>query len=476
MASINPLSGAQSQQSPLETLLAAYRAQQERPLQALRQRQQLLQSQRNLLSSLRNTLQELLARAVDVAQRGTNPFAARKVESSSPDIATASADSSAILSSATLFVERLARADVLASNRLSRTDPFGITGTRSFQLTANGTTVTVSVTFDGSETTEQALRRIAAAINSTANVGATATVVQDTPSTVRLTLIAKQTGSPAAITFDDPEGLLATLGWTPALFADPANRTVMTDSSAGYQLSAVEQLNAQVVLNGISLVRPTNTFDDALPGVRLTLLRAQRSGDPPVTLTTTVDTDKVANYITTLLNAYNDALKALNSALSKEFKGDGRTRALLLQLRAIVSEQLGSGSLRSLSDIGITIGKDGTLTLSAKDRLQQQLQNDPSQVARLLGANGGFADRLRTLLEEMTASNGGLRARMRMTDERIRNLSTRIRQLQQRIDQQVEAYRREYLKLQQLYSMAQSQLGLLGNFASPSSGIPLVSP
>jgi len=40
----------------------------------------------------------------------------------------------------------------------------------------------------------------------------------------------------------------------------------------------------------------------------------------------------------------------------------------------------------------------------------------------------------------------------------------------------VEAYRREYLKLQQLYSMAQSQLGLLGNFASPSSGIPLVSP
>jgi flagellar capping protein FliD len=108
MASINPLSGAQSQQSPLETLLAAYRAQQERPLQALRERQQLLQSQRNLLSSLRNTLQELLARAVDVAQRGTNPFAARKVESSSPDIATASADSSAILSSVTLFVERTA--------------------------------------------------------------------------------------------------------------------------------------------------------------------------------------------------------------------------------------------------------------------------------------------------------------------------------------------------------------------------------
>jgi len=464
-----------NRQSPLEQLLAAYRAQQSRPLEALQRQQKQLQEQQKLLATLRTKLEELYFRAQLFTLSGAaERFATRKLQSSAPDIVTGTAQNSALLGSVSLTVHRLARNDTLVSDRLNRTSPFGLSGTYRFELTANGSTATVEVTLDGTEDTETALRKIAAAVNATASIGVVATLILDTATTVRLSLTAKQTGSDAAITFTDTDGLLASLGWNSSLFADPENRTVMTDTTAGYQLARVSELNAELNLNGITVVRPTNTISDLLPGITLTLLRSQQPGDAPVTLTTTVDADKVAAFLKDFLDSYNAALKELNSALQTTLKGDPSLRQIRSQLRLLSSQLLGSGPLKTLRDIGITVGSDGTLSLSDRTRLEQELSIGSDRVAALFTSAGGLGERIVSALHDTVGSSGTLRLRWQSIGTQLQTLNSRISQLQKRVDQQVEQYRKEYLKLQQLYSMASAQLGMITNFATPPTGLSLL--
>ncbi|MCS7170180.1 MAG: hypothetical protein NZ949_06110, partial [Candidatus Kapabacteria bacterium] len=285
-------SGAASGQTLLEQLLAAYRSQQGRPLEALKQRQKQIQERQKLLNNLHTRLEELLFQAQTFSRPGAEErFMARKVQSSAPEIVTATAQSSALLGSVSIQVQRTARNDVLSSDRLLKTEPFGLSGTYRFDLTAGGNPFSVEVSLNGTEDTETALRKIATAINTTPNSSVAATVIADTATTARLTLTAKQTGTAAAIAFADNTGLLSRLGWTNSLFADPESRIVATNAAAGYQLARSSELNAQLAVNGLTVVRESNIITDLLPGMTLTLLRSQQPTDPPVTLTTVADTE-----------------------------------------------------------------------------------------------------------------------------------------------------------------------------------------
>ncbi len=456
----------------LEQLLAAYRAQLSRPVEALKKQRNQFQEQQKVLSSLRSTLQELLFQAQLLTLPGAEQrFATRTVQSSHPEVITATAQNAAPLGSASVYVARTASNDVLASARLTKTDPFAPAGTYRFELTATGSTVTVTVTLDGTEDTETALRKIATAVNTTAEVGAVATVIADTATTVRLTLTAKRTGSDAAISFVDIDGMLARLGWDSSLFADPENRTVLTDTTAGYHRARLSELNALLNVNGISVTRQSNTISDLLPGLTLTLLRSHTANEPPATLTTTVDTDGAAAVIQKLLDAYNAALKELNRALTGPFKGDTALRQLLSTLRSLGSQSLGSGPLQTLADIGISAGKDGTLTLTNRQRLAQELSIDSARVAALFTASGGFGERIVAELHDITGSAGTLQMRWNSIGGRLRILDNRIWQLERRLEQQVELYRKEYLHLQQLYSAATAQLGMVNNFATSVAAV-----
>lgn len=459
-------------QSPLEQLLAAYRTHQSRPLEALRQQQKRWQERQKLLTSLRTQIEELFHRASSLTlSNASELFAARKVQSSAPEVVRAAAQNATPLGSISIQVQRLASNDVLLSDRLQRADPFGLSGMYRFTIASGGTTAEVSVSLTGTENTETALRTIASAINSTADIGVIATVVLDTPATVRLMLTAKQTGSDAAITFSDIQGLLAHLGWDENLFRDSESRTIVSSTRAGYQFARASELNAQLTLNGLTVIRLSNTISDLLPGITLTLGRSQSPTEPPVVLTTMADTDRVATLIQGILDAYNTALRSLSSALDGNLKGSPALNQLYNQLRLLSSQSLGNGPLRTLRDIGITVNQDGTLTISDRSQLEQELLRDSNRVAALFTSAGGLGEQLVSTLRDVVGSTGTLRSQWEISQQQLLILDRRIRQLEQRINARVEQYRKEYIKLQQLYAMATSQLSMLNNFVLASTGM-----
>lgn len=97
-------------------------------------------------------------------------FNSKAATSSNQDFVTASADKTANAGSFSLFVNQLAKSDMLLSNDLDLSTAVGTTGTHSFTIkTGDGSdgdfTSTVSVTLDGTETNESLLEKITDAVN-----------------------------------------------------------------------------------------------------------------------------------------------------------------------------------------------------------------------------------------------------------------------------------------------------------------------
>ncbi len=466
MASPFALSGLGSSGSttPLEQLLEAYRKSRSKPIDTLKNERTQLQQRSTFYSSLLSDLNGLSSQLAIFSDASTSisKFQAKAVTVSDSSVVTASATSSASVGSYTVHVNRLASADFLVSDQKVAANASGYSaGTKSFDLTVNGSTTTISVTFDGTETFEQAIQKIADAINASSDVGVTAAAVKDTSSTVRLTLTAKDTGQSNAITFTDPDGVLANLGITTSLFADPANRTTFTSSAAGYGIADTANLNAEFKLNGITIVRESNTVDDVLSGVTLTLKKAQDPSDPDVTMTVSVNAEGVKNNVQPLLDAYNNVLKKLESNDSI-LQSDFALRVLKTDLRTLASSEIGTGTYKYLRDVGITINDDGTLTISDMDTFREAVSTDASAVAQLFE---DFAQAVDAKISSFVGDSGLLTARKESISSQIENINKRIDTLEERLNDELKNVADQYTSMLNLYIQAQQQLQLLSTFS-----------
>jgi len=315
---------ASSSESPMQLLIEAYKRTQQAPVTALKSKNADMERRQKFFNGLRTKVEAVKSFAdAMLTSDAASKFSTRKVTSSNEAVLTATAGSSAIVGAGAVKVERLAANDVLISDRETLADSFGITaGTKSFDVTVNGTSKTVSVIFDGTETNESALQKISTAVNNTTDIGVSSTFIKDTTTTGRLTLTSKTSGTSNSISFTDTDGVLAQLGISAGLSSDPSNRTLSTSTTAGFKKAAVADLNAKLDVNGVEVLRGTNTIDDVLTGVTLTLLKPQLVTDEAINVTTSADTDKLISNLKPTLDAFNDLLKFVKQEMGGSVKSN----------------------------------------------------------------------------------------------------------------------------------------------------------
>ncbi|MCX7930291.1 MAG: flagellar filament capping protein FliD, partial [Chlorobi bacterium] len=309
-----------------------------------------------------------------------------------------------------------------------------------------------------SETGLTLLNKIASAINGASGAGATASVQSAGVNQSRLVISNSSPGGQLVI--EDVDGVLSKIGIASQTLRD--ERTKASSTGGGYSLGTANDLNASLTVNGVTMSRSSNTITDAISGATLTLLKAQQSGEAPVNLTTAVGTDKVADTVKPLLDAYNDVLNYIKNNI-KTIGGDAALRGFHSDLRSL-SSKVFSGSLSSLADIGIKIASDGTLSIDNKDRLKQQLETNPTAVASLFTASGGFADSIMGKITGLVGSDGLLQSRSSSLSQQIKRVSDQKKALQDRIEREVEQQRREYTKLQELFYSLQGQMSQYSSY------------
>lgn len=292
--------------------------------------------------------------------------------------------------SADIRVTRLARGQVSHSAIVASASTTIAQGTLT--LSVNGTSYPVVV--DASNNT---LGGLAAAFNAT-NSGVRASLVGDTGG-VRLVLKG-ETGAAKAFTITG----------NPAAF----NSTNLTRVQTS--------LDAQLNVDGLNLVRASNTVSDIIAGVTLTLVKAATS--TTITLGAKRPADTLKSTLGDFVSVYNQLRTDISAARSAT-GGDAALRGIERQLGAILGQPVTSrGGIDTLAEIGISTNGDGTIALDAA-KFDAAFAANPDAVeaifaptrdaTRTATTDPGIAGALTALRDAAARSGGpleGLKARL----------------------------------------------------------------
>ncbi len=448
-----------------------------------------LQARINALSTLKTKLTTLNNAAKELT--GTTAITKFKVytaESSNSSVATATATSDTSPGTYTLFVSSVAKSDTVLSDRIANSEMSIVNteftpeellsgeATRQLRIKINGNEIaTITVELLSTDTNKTILDKIRDAINNSAEASQylTASVIGDTASTSRLSLLSKSTGSENAISIEDVTGnLLDAIGLTDDVVS---NRTVSGTTTAGYVYGDASNLNAQVTLNGVSFTSSTNTLQNVVPGLTIQLKSAQAPGDSSVQLNVAIDAKAVESNIQSFINAYNSVITYIRqqTAVNPEaktreiFAGDTMITGLRLNLQSITAAAVDdvAGDYNALFKIGITTNKDGTLTISDSTKLSTAVRNNVSEVIKLFSQDDenskGIAVKINNLLNGFVGTEGQIETSRSTLNSQMNSLTTRITAMNKRVDKQAEQYREQFAKMLSVYQQAVAQQSAL---------------
>ncbi len=308
-----------------------------------------------------------------------------------------------------------------------------------------------------------------------AGAGVTASIVTDT-SGARLSLRSSESGADNGfrLAVNDSDGGAINDGQGLSRFAfDPlAGSTGMQQQQAAG--------NALATVNGIAVESASNELTGVIDGLTLRL----RKQDAASSVTVTSDREAVKTAIQDFASAYNNLVKAIaeqtrydpGSKTGGPLQGDSAATGLQRQLRSL----LGAGSeasstFRRLSDVGLAVQRDGTLSVDATrlDGATAQL----TELRKAFSANDadpqkdGFARRYADLAQQVLGVDGslstrteGLRLRIARNGEEQVALEDRVERFRARLVAQYTAMDGNLARLNALSGyVTQQLLSLQGN-------------
>ncbi len=323
-----------------------------------------------------------------------------KTTSADDSVITASAESGADVGNYGIEVVRTADYHKMDSNEAADTDTFGGTAGDSVSVQV-GSDPADTVTID--LTTAKTLAEIRDAINDDAdNPGVTATIIAGDGGNQRLILTSDSTGEASAMT---------------ASYGGTVDLGLTTLNDIGGDLSL---LDSEINVDGYNITRATNTIDDVLTGVTLNL----QSADPGNAHSVNVERDNSA--VSLRIQAFADAYDSLRAEIQIQRSGQLGSDSVLLslerQLQDVLNEAATSGAFSYLAEVGVTMEKDGTMTVDTT-RLDAALQDNFDDVAQLFAAeDDGFASRFYNLADNWLASDGIIETRTGGLNDRIDGL------------------------------------------------------
>jgi flagellar hook-associated protein 2 len=394
----------------------------------------------------------------------TSLFALRKATSSDEAVVTATADKGEAIGNYNISVTTLAKYNSFGSNSLaSDTATSTKTGTLVIK---KGSADAVTITIDSSNNTLQGIKN---AINN-ADAGFTATVINDGNATTpyRLILTSDDSGSANGLSITN-------------------NLNQGTDSAISFtQITAAD--DAAFTVNGVNVTRGSNTITDVIDGITLNL-KALTNGNP-AQITLTRDTEAIVTGIKDFVSKYNDVVSYISSQAKYDsttktagiLSGDFTLRNTQSQLGSTLFQSIQSdgSTLSLLSQVGIKLGNDGTLSVD-ETKLKNGLSDKFQETAKLFLADGqnlegdtvSIIPKLQSLLKSVTDNFGG--AVHNATDalqQNILRINEQIAQMELRLETRRELLIAQYSKadeaLRQLSVLQSSLSSQLSSLSSTS--------
>ena len=353
----------------------------------------------------------------------------------------ATTSASALPGSYRVEVSQLATSGSLASTRVNEKDqPLGLQGATSIRLNFAGSdSVDIEIGADSS------LNDIRDAINANKDAGVNATIINDGEG-YRLALSSKATGQDASIDSFN--------------FVDASGEEVAGPFGEATETGAKQQgQDASLTVNGISITSAKNQVEGAIQGVTLNLGELSIAEGEKATSTVNIERDtlKQREAINGFVKAFND-LKGTMGKLTSfnaetgdagQLLGDRAVRTIESRLRSTLTGGVEGGELSTLSQLGITLQRDGTLKVDDK-KLDDLVSNNPQALSAFFAGDkteNGLAGKLSASVEQMMGSNGTLKGAISGAEALVKSLDVRYAQMEKSIEGTISRYRTQFGQL-----------------------------
>jgi len=370
-------------------------------LNIIAQKKSALQSRISAFGTLKSSLASFQTALANLST--ANKFNVQSSKISDSSIFSATANGKATNGDYAVTVSQLAQTQKLATAGFAnKTDTVGSgtltitlgtydSGSNSFTPNAAKTPVDIAIPA-GSDS----LEKVRDAINR-ANAGVSASIINDgSASGNRLVITSQDSGTVNSIKIevaDDDGNALDDSGLSRLAF-DPT-----LASGSGKNLSQVQEAkDARLNVDGIDIVKSSNTISDAIEGVTLNLLKV--SGGTASSLNIATDTAAIEASVEAFVKAYNDLnttitnLTKYNETTKKgsALTGDGTARNIASKIKSTLIGTINTGgALSSLSQIGVGFKADGTLSLDSA-KLQDRISTNFEDIAKLFATSATASD------------------------------------------------------------------------------------
>ncbi|HCL68568.1 MAG TPA: hypothetical protein DIC49_03560 [Gammaproteobacteria bacterium] len=237
--------------------------------------------------------------------------------------------------------------------------------------------------------------------------------------------------------------------------------TVTDDATSGTVLNMTSRLstasNAELVVNGVAVERSTNTINDVVTGMTLSLAGATASTS---VISVARDLTGAESRIRALVDAYNVMEASFDNLTDPEstaelggiFSGDTSFRVIRDRVKSLFLDQssTATSNLSYLNDIGITFTRSGTLEID-DDRLTAALNNNFADVVSIFSAdtnnqtnfgeaNRGIAGDAIVTLNDMMAQDGTIVTQTTALSNRVDEYRDDLADLDRRMTQIYNRY------------------------------------
>lgn len=400
----------------------------------LKTKQSTEQSIVSALQSINSSFSSLSTAAESLAKASTWQTV---TGTSSNSNVTVSTDTGATTASFKLTVDSLAtssQAVFSTASALSDT----VTSQSLTLTTGDGTLYTID-TGDGS------LQDVISGINEqSSETGISATAVKVADGSYKLLVQSTATGADTAFTLTNDDG---------------------SDLLGGATVTA--GTDAQITLsNGITATSSSNTFEELMTGVSLTLADSMSTGDT-ATITLSQDSSTVAATVSAFVDQVNSLLSTIDSATKYATAGDSSSTSGVLAGNSTViglrNSLLSSvfGGTGSMSSVGIQTDRYGNLVFD-EETFKTAYAADPAGVAAMFTANDsgedGWAARVQAVADEASDSYTGSITRAITSHQSISdNLQERIDDWDLRLELRQSTLEAKFNNMETILSTLNSQ-------------------
>lgn len=261
-----------------------------------------------------------------------------------------------------------------------------------------------------------------------------------------------------------------------------------TETKNGVTKLKEQQLGdyAELTVNGTTVISSSNTVTSEISGIEgLTLTlnsvsKADESGTiNPSTVKVEQDSDALLDAAKSFVKAYNEAIANIddNTSYGDALYGDSSLTSLRSNLRRTATASIDEGTMKLLSDIGISTGKASNTTSTStvntlqidEDKFKEALAKNPEAVKSLLvgdnkgtSTSGGVMNKLEKIVEDsLEVSTGYFDAKSKSLSSKVKTLENSITSAKTKVDAYKARLEKQFSNMEQIISSIQASYSKL---------------